>query len=205
MQPKRCPACLRLQRRDPEDHLHHKCRRIAEPCAAENAEDQGFFPDRGGRHEADLPGYPQLRKGRPRCPGMGCGPQSAGHNVHWAFRRLTVSDNRVAPIRYTDFQTLPDPVAKGASNGDNPKSWLAAIQSRVQRSCLVLPDNMASQASPRIIELCKRLFSFLRRPPGGEEHYRKRCSLMGERRQTALFRYRMMPARLFAAARNPPQ
>ncbi len=100
-------SVLRLQRGDPEDHLHHKCRGIAEPCAAENAEDQELFPDRGGRHEADLLGYPQLRKGLPRGSGMDCGPQSAGHNVRWAFRPLTASDNRVAPIRYTEFQTLP--------------------------------------------------------------------------------------------------
>jgi putative transposase len=38
---------------------------------------------------------------------MGCGPQSAGHNVRWALRRLTVSENRMGQVRYTDFQTLP--------------------------------------------------------------------------------------------------
>ena len=78
-----------------------------EPGPAENPENQGLLPDRGGRHQADLPGHPQLREGRPRCPGVGCGPQSAGHNVRRAFRRLTVSENRVGPVRYTDFQTLP--------------------------------------------------------------------------------------------------
>jgi hypothetical protein len=38
---------------------------------------------------------------------MGCGPQSAGHNVRRALRRLNVSENRMGQIRYTDFQTLP--------------------------------------------------------------------------------------------------
>lgn len=66
---------LCLQRGDPEDHLHHQRRGIAEPGAAENTENQGIVPHRGGRHEADLPGHPQLRKGRPERPGMGCSPQ----------------------------------------------------------------------------------------------------------------------------------
>ena len=51
---------LCLQRRDLEDYLHYKCRRIAEPGAAENAENYGLVPNLGGSNEADLPGHPQL-------------------------------------------------------------------------------------------------------------------------------------------------
>ena len=93
---------LRLQRRDPEDHLHHECRGGVEPGASEDAEDQGLVPNRGGRHEADLLGHPLLREGRPRRPGMGCGPQSTGHNIRSAFRCLTVSENRMSQIRYKE-------------------------------------------------------------------------------------------------------
>ncbi|MCR9068476.1 MAG: hypothetical protein NXH79_06485, partial [Rhodobacteraceae bacterium] len=46
-------------------------------------------------------------KGRPRRPGMGCRPQSAGHNIRRALRRLNVSENRMGPLRYTEDQTLP--------------------------------------------------------------------------------------------------
>ena len=53
-------AVLCLQRRDPEDHLHYESRGIAEPGAAENAENQGLIPNLGGRNEADLPGHTQL-------------------------------------------------------------------------------------------------------------------------------------------------
>jgi len=42
---------------------------------------------------------------------MGCGPQSVGHNVRRALRYLTVSENRIGPLRYTELQTLPKPVA----------------------------------------------------------------------------------------------
>lgn len=100
-------AVLCIQCRDPEDHLHHQRSGITEQGAEENAENQGLIPDRGGCHEADLPGHPQLPEGRPRRPGMGCGPQSAGHNVRRAFRRLTVSENRMGPVRYTEFRILP--------------------------------------------------------------------------------------------------
>ncbi|MCR9068211.1 MAG: hypothetical protein NXH79_05135, partial [Rhodobacteraceae bacterium] len=48
-------------------------------------------------------------KGRPRRPGMGCRPQSAGHNIRRALRRLNVSENRMGPLRYTEDQTLPEP------------------------------------------------------------------------------------------------
>ena len=52
---------------------------------AENPQDQGLILHRGGSDQADLPGHPQLREGRPRGPGMGCRPQSAGHNVRRAL------------------------------------------------------------------------------------------------------------------------
>jgi len=71
--------CLRC--RAPENHASDQCRGIAEPDTREDAEDQGLLADRGGRHDADAPCHPQLRDGRPRCPGMGCGPRSAGHDA----------------------------------------------------------------------------------------------------------------------------
>lgn len=108
---------LRFQRRDPEDHLCDQCRGVAEPGAAKNVEDQGLVPDRRGGQEVDLPGHPQLRKGWPRRPGMGCGPQSARHNVRRALRRLTVSENRMDQVRYTEFQTLPSLVFPSEAYG----------------------------------------------------------------------------------------
>ncbi len=44
-----------------------------------------------------------------------CRPQSAGHDVRRALRRLTVSENRTGPFRYTEFQTLPSEVDLGVA------------------------------------------------------------------------------------------
>jgi hypothetical protein len=133
---------LCLQCCDPEDHLHYQRGGVAEPGAEENAENQGLLPDRGGGHEADLPGHPQLREGRPRRPGMGCRPQSAGHNVRWALRRLTVSENRMGPFRYTEFQKLP----KGMSVSFTTAAALVneLMEARDERRLLRVQKQMAA-------------------------------------------------------------
>src|SRR5690554_2599132 len=64
---------------------------------------------------------------------MGCSPQSAGHNIRWALRRLNVSENRMGPIRYTEVQTLPN-----AERQSGPRN-LAALQQRFDSRQLALP------------------------------------------------------------------
>ena len=92
---------LCLRRRDPEDHLHHKSRGLSEPSSSHVAENHGLPPGRGGRAQADLPGHLQLRYGQSRRTAKACCLQSADHNVRRKLRRLTVSENRIGPVRYT--------------------------------------------------------------------------------------------------------
>jgi len=49
---------------------------------------------------------------------MGCGPQSAGHNVRRALPRLNVSENRMGLLRYTEFRILPGSVRRVSSGRD---------------------------------------------------------------------------------------
>jgi transposase len=95
---------------------------------------------------------------------MGCGPQSAGHNVLRAFRRLNVSENRMAQVRYTEFQTLPisgraSPflaglrhdrivapfVLDGPINGDAFTAWVGqCLAPTLGPGDIVIADNLGS-------------------------------------------------------------
>ena len=51
-------SILCLQRAYQEDHSYDERGGVAQPGLTQNAQNQGIVPDRGGRHEAYLPGYP---------------------------------------------------------------------------------------------------------------------------------------------------
>ena len=72
-----------------QDHLHHQRHRKPEPGDPENHQNPWQLSNRCRRHQADLSGHPQFRKGGSLRQRMGCRPKPVRYSLPRTVQQMT--------------------------------------------------------------------------------------------------------------------